>query len=153
MARGNIPFIAFSHGEIGREVMNRTTLEVYPHTASIMQNFMPDVTGMMHHRPGLGFVAGLGTGRQCLWRFQYSVSQVAAMVFQAGSLRIATAAGVIVRAPVSAALALDDTWTPDVDVSDDDGTQPSLPATGDAVGTGIRGDGSIQVPIIGDGGP
>jgi hypothetical protein len=106
MAKVNNNIQAFNGGEIGKEVIGRTSLENYPNTAAMMENWLPEVSGPMSMRPGFEFLNGIaGDPETWLRHFTFSVDQAYMMLFSLSALRIAQDGKILVRPAVSAAVA------------------------------------------------
>jgi hypothetical protein len=96
MARQNAAYVAVNAGEIGPEVMARTSLETYTHTASLLENWLPEVAGPTTFRPGLAF---LGEQAKFTWlrRFTFNPLQSYLMLLSDKELRVALSNGEIVK--------------------------------------------------------
>lgn len=100
----NIPYVAFSGGEVGQEVLARTNIETYGATAAIMENCLPEVGGPKHFRPGTKFCASLdGTKRTRGIDFTFD-TQTYGILLSDSEVRIEQNGGVIVRFAVTASI-------------------------------------------------
>lgn len=103
MAR-NIPIQSLNGGEIGREVMLRTSIDTYPNSAEIMENIWPEPAGPGHFRPGLKFcVELLGDRLTHGIPFVYDTTTYG-ILLSAEEIRIEQGGGVITRPAVTASI-------------------------------------------------
>lgn len=56
MAKANPPFFAFNGGEVDKETLARSDLELYARTAETMENIFPYTQGKMAKAPGSKFL-------------------------------------------------------------------------------------------------
>lgn len=104
MAR-NIPITSMNGGEIGREVMLRTSLETYPNSAEIMENIWPEPAGPGHFRPGTKFCVEVpNSGITVGLPFVYDTITYG-ILLSASAIRIEQAGGIITRSAVTATVA------------------------------------------------
>lgn len=103
MARGNAPFVSFNGGEIGKEIIARTSLDNYGACASQLENIFPEAAGPMSKRPGLGFRSEM-IGDTKLKKFVYDLDQKYLLAFSDNALRIIQDGGVVIRPAVSCAI-------------------------------------------------
>jgi hypothetical protein len=142
MAKQNAAYVAVNAGEIGPEVMARTSLETYQHTASLLENWLPEVAGPMMFRPGLAFLA---EHDKFTWlrRFTFNPEQAYLMCLSDKELRVASADGRLVTRSVVACAIPDftslDGWIQTVVGTVDAPTGEGSGGTG-GTGTGTGGD-------------
>ena len=105
MSKVNQAAIAFNAGEIGPEVLQRTNLEVYPNTASKMENFMPTVAGPMMLRPGLKLCARIPSdAKSRLRKFEFSNEQSYLLLLSDEELRIVLDCEILSRTAVTCSI-------------------------------------------------
>jgi hypothetical protein len=104
MAR-NIPITSMNGGEIGKEVMLRTSLETYVNSAEIMENIWPEPSGPGHFRPGTKFHVELPSNvRSHGIPFVYDTITYGVLL-SSNEIRIEQAGGIITRSAVTATIA------------------------------------------------
>ncbi len=105
MSKVNQAAIAFNAGEIGSEVLQRTNLEVYPNTASQMENWMPTVAGPMMFRPGLKLCKRIPSdARSRLKKFEFNSEQSYLLLLSENELRVVLDCDILSRASVTSSI-------------------------------------------------
>lgn len=103
MAR-NIPITSFNGGEIGEEVMLRTSLETYPNSAEFLENIWPEPAGPGHFRPGTRFLVELPSGKLSHGiPFVYDTVTYGILLSD-NEIRIEQGGGIVTRAAVTATI-------------------------------------------------
>lgn len=94
-------FQSMNGGEIGGETLNRVTIENYGSTAETLENIWVDANGPFCLRPGLQFLADMGTSKHRIHPFVRSINEKFVMLLADGELRIASDGDIIARPAVS----------------------------------------------------
>ena len=106
MAILNQPFVSFTGGEIGPEVLSRVQMDGYGACAGLMENLLPWTEGDMSLRPGFGKQCEVpGDIQSFIWPFVFDVSQTYLVLLQPGLLYIAREGALIARPATTATIA------------------------------------------------
>lgn len=103
-SKTNAPFVVFNGGEIGRETLNRVTLENYGATGEIVENMWLDANGPMGLRPGWEFLADLGLSKVLIHPFIRSADEKFVLCFGDEELRVASDGDIIARPLVNSVI-------------------------------------------------
>lgn len=106
--KNNAPFVVFNGGEIGRETIDRVTIENYGATAEVQENVWIDVNGPMGMRPGFEYLADLGTDQFVIHPFVRSVSERFVLCLSDEYMLVSSAGDIIARPSVSSTVTTGD---------------------------------------------
>ncbi len=105
MARINAQMVAFNGGEIGEQVQARVDLEIYPRTASILENIVPYTQGSMAKAPGTQFLRETPSSAAAIVRpFVFNEDQTFVLEISQGLMRFIQGTGYVTLAGADASV-------------------------------------------------
>lgn len=148
LSKSNAPYVTFNGGEIGKETLNRVTLENYGATGETIENVWVDANGPGCLRPGFQYKADMGTSLTIIHPFVRSLDERFLIALADSELRIISDGDVVARPLTSATVADGDFaaltgWT---DISDS-GSSASITSGRLALNSDGAGNGGVRQSV------